>query len=142
MTLKTLPRFNISNPAWQGRECMVYIQQPSILGTQNPDYSPAGQTAATESVLSGFYIIFGYKHVISQNEVTSSFTLTKGLSAATLSDFTSYIPLSAREIVNARDRNREHYLGEKVFNSMRDLTAPFVGNVGENIRETLAGSDS
>lgn len=68
LSIKTTPRFKISQE---------YISKPCLFLNYNPFYAYVSNRLNQRGYLSGVYQIFGYEHVISQSECTSTFYLQR-----------------------------------------------------------------
>jgi len=71
MEIKTLPVFHISRPAYLSSPCLLLAQDQDISQTVRPDRT------LLNNFFSGLYKIVGFKHTITENELSSSFSLVK-----------------------------------------------------------------
>jgi len=80
--VRTTPFFDISNAQNAvGQSVMVLGVEPKFTGTkENPQF------LKTHSWFSGVYNIFGFRHTISQSDVSSEFSVTRTLGIGGLID--------------------------------------------------------
>lgn len=68
LDIKTLPYFSLSRQSLISRHCLVVITEPDIIGIK---------TKNRRSFMSGVYLIVGFLHTISQDDISSKFKLVR-----------------------------------------------------------------
>jgi len=77
VTIKTLPFFKLSSQYYLGKPAFLIGTQPSVVGRKFVNGILEKQNEQVNSFYSDSYIIMGFEHEISEDEISSTFTLLK-----------------------------------------------------------------
>ena len=130
--VKTLPYFKMSGLQVMARPVVMMIREANTVGVKNT------ASPLTEQLYSGFWNIFGFKHVINNREAYSEFSMKK--QPGKIGGFAGVTELTEQQEAAALQASIEGWGG--IYTAEEILTAQHTQEAGETLVDSLISTSN
>jgi hypothetical protein len=130
--VKTLPYFKMSGLQVMARPVVMMIREANTVGVKNT------ASPLTEQLYSGFWNIFGFKHVINNREAYSEFSMKK--QPGKIGGFAGVTELTEQQEAAALQATIENW--GSIYTAEEILTAQHTQEAGETLVDSLMATSN